>query len=467
MVEQAPSNDRHIHLTANELLGLREIVLYLHSLPPTRKNIPDVLTNAAALIHDVRTLVEKHRKDQKHLAVTGLPVVTLRPLVSQKSIKKTNLSSVAGHSSSLLMARPDPNPSIASTSRPSVIVKKEILVQPVKEEEKKEESEEESEEIMFPPITNNPFPHLQNHFRQLQEQQQRQNQPTHVIRPALVTPLDPILMRKKASEILLGQIDDKLQLIFRPEILVPVFQYLSVPDLLICMQVCRSWNTSTIDPSLWKFMDFSHRQLTKIMLGGIIRRQPRFLILDWSSLNHQQCSWVMDRSPSLHSLSLQGCSAVVLGALKLPTPLPNAPFSRAILPKLTVLDLSWVSGLNDLLLERTIIMSTPNRLTNLKRLALAGADLTDRTLNSIASCFPILECLCIAYCLQFSSNGLRSLWMSNERLIRIDLSGCTQLSDDYQTLRCEAARVRPDLNMPDDITSDSQVVHRCIPISFT
>lgn len=481
MVEQeAPFSDRHIHMTARELHGLRAIVLYLHSLAPTRKNVPDVLTNAAALIQDVRTLVEQHRKDQNNLAVTGVPIVTLRPLVSQKAIKKPpTLSSVTSHSSSLLKTKVEPAPGVSSLQssvlasgvgnlRPSVIVKNEEP--PVK-------IEPEEEEEINPPVMmkQSPFPHLQNHFRQLQQQQQqnqdsakKSRQPLYVVRPALVGPIDPKQQRKEASRILLSQNSDKLELIMRPEILVPVFQYLSVPELLVCMRVCRAWNRYSIDPSLWKIMDLSHRQLTPIILAGIIRRQPRFLILDWSSLTPQQCAWIMDRLPHLSSLSLQGISAVCLSALKLPAFSTSVPFSRSVLPKLTVLDLSWISGLNDLLLEKTVVVAQPpHRLTNLKRLALAGSDLTDRTLNSVASCFPVLKHLCVAYCLQFSPNGLRSLWTANEHLTRIDLSGCTQLFNDYDALRCEAASVRPNLTLHEDITSDSQPVHRCIPITLT
>ena len=475
MVEQAvPSSDRHIHMTARELHGLRAIVLYLHSLAPTRKNVPDVLTNAAALIQDVRTLVEQHRKDQNNLAVTGVPIVTLLPLVSQKTLKKPL-------SSSLLMTKVEPTPGASTASiqssvlasgigslRPSVIVKKE---EPPVKDEPEEEEEDVNPAVM---VKQSPFPHWQNHFKQLQQQQQQNQdsakklkQPTYVVRPALVGPIDPKQRRKEASRILLGSNSNELELILRPEILIPVFRYLSVHELLVCMRVCRAWNQNSIDPSLWKIMDLSHRHLTPIMLAGIIRRQPRFLILDWSSLTPQQCAWIMDRLPHLASLSLQGISAACLSALKLPAPSPSVPYSRSVLPKLTVLDLSWVSGLNDLLLEKSVVVAQPpHRLTNLKRLALSGSSLTDRTLNSIASCFPVLKHLCVAFCLQFSPNGLRSLWTANEHLTRIDLTGCTQLSDDYESLRCEAASVRPNLTLPEDITSDSQPVHRCIPITL-
>ena len=54
-----PSQGPHVHLTASELHGLRAIVLYLHSLAPTRKNVPDLLVNPVALIQDVRTLVDQ------------------------------------------------------------------------------------------------------------------------------------------------------------------------------------------------------------------------------------------------------------------------------------------------------------------------------------------------------------------------------------------------------------------------
>ncbi|CAH2986298.1 unnamed protein product [Chilo suppressalis] len=65
----------HIHLTQNELHGLKAIVMYLHQLPAARKSVPELLSDPIALVRDVRTLVEQHRHDKQHLAITGNPVL--------------------------------------------------------------------------------------------------------------------------------------------------------------------------------------------------------------------------------------------------------------------------------------------------------------------------------------------------------------------------------------------------------
>lgn len=65
----------HTHLTHYELFGLKEIVMYLYDLPPQKKNVPSLVLDPVALIKDVRTLVERHCKDQQDQAVTGMSVL--------------------------------------------------------------------------------------------------------------------------------------------------------------------------------------------------------------------------------------------------------------------------------------------------------------------------------------------------------------------------------------------------------
>ncbi|XP_046682822.1 jmjC domain-containing histone demethylation protein 1 isoform X2 [Homalodisca vitripennis] len=68
-------NPEHIHLTPQELQGIKAIVGYLHSLPQNKKNVPDLIKDPIALIKDVRTLVEQHRHDNHQLASTGRPIL--------------------------------------------------------------------------------------------------------------------------------------------------------------------------------------------------------------------------------------------------------------------------------------------------------------------------------------------------------------------------------------------------------
>lgn len=49
--------------------------MYLYDLPPIRKNVPELIKDPVELIKDVRSLVERHCKDQPELAVTGRPIL--------------------------------------------------------------------------------------------------------------------------------------------------------------------------------------------------------------------------------------------------------------------------------------------------------------------------------------------------------------------------------------------------------
>lgn len=62
---------------SQELHGLKAIVMYLHSLPTNKKNVPELIKDPIALVKDVRTVVEQHRHDNPELAVTGKSVLRM------------------------------------------------------------------------------------------------------------------------------------------------------------------------------------------------------------------------------------------------------------------------------------------------------------------------------------------------------------------------------------------------------
>lgn len=74
-----PPQHQHLHITPFEIHGLKAIVMYLHSLPSTKKNVPELIHDPVALIHDVRCLVEQHRHDNPEAAVTGNAVLPSPP----------------------------------------------------------------------------------------------------------------------------------------------------------------------------------------------------------------------------------------------------------------------------------------------------------------------------------------------------------------------------------------------------
>ena len=60
-----------VHLTQAELYGLKFMVMYLHHLPHSKKNVPMMIPDPVALIKDVRSLVLGHKDDCPERAITG------------------------------------------------------------------------------------------------------------------------------------------------------------------------------------------------------------------------------------------------------------------------------------------------------------------------------------------------------------------------------------------------------------
>merc|ERR1719384_1540412 len=60
-----------VHLSASELNGIKYVVMYLHHLPASKKNVPLMLPDPIGVIKDIRQLVLEHKDDNKELAITG------------------------------------------------------------------------------------------------------------------------------------------------------------------------------------------------------------------------------------------------------------------------------------------------------------------------------------------------------------------------------------------------------------
>ena len=72
LVEEAPEvPEEHVHLTQQELLGLKLIVFYLSQKPPEQRMVPILIPDPAQVIKDVRELVAAHGEDSPDKAVTG------------------------------------------------------------------------------------------------------------------------------------------------------------------------------------------------------------------------------------------------------------------------------------------------------------------------------------------------------------------------------------------------------------
>lgn len=202
-----------------------------------------------------------------------------------------------------------------------------------------------------------------------------------------------------------------------------VFRYLK-KDLLNCALVCKTWAQYSIDPSLWKVMEFNRRHISSDILKGVVRRQPEILRLDWCHINKFQLPWLFQRLSNLRELSL--VSGNVKTAISLRTN------HSAVLQ---TLDLSFISDFNDSALRdilgpnndsRRGLADEKVRFRSLKCLKLAGTDVTDIAMRYVTQYVPNLQQLCLSLCPRISDAGIAQLCTKPANtianLISLDLS---------------------------------------------
>lgn len=162
---------------------------------------------------------------------------------------------------------------------------------------------------------------------------------------------------RPAPLMILNPIVPTNNLVLDKRVILSIFKYLTSKELLNCALgkfyllelpwehiillslfdvVCKTWATYSIDPSLWKHMEFDHKKISSDMLKGTVRRQPEILSLNWCRINHFQLPWLIQRLNNLKQLYLQ--SIDVKSAISLRTN------HSAVLQ---VLDLSFISDFND------------------------------------------------------------------------------------------------------------------------
>ena len=62
-------------ITPHELFGLKAIIMYIHALPVSKKNVPPLLRRPIDLVRDVRVVVNEHKEDTIENAITGKPLL--------------------------------------------------------------------------------------------------------------------------------------------------------------------------------------------------------------------------------------------------------------------------------------------------------------------------------------------------------------------------------------------------------
>lgn len=245
-----------------------------------------------------------------------------------------------------------------------------------------------------------------------------------------------------------------------PACMLPIFEYLTPVDLSRCALVCRTWAAMTVDPSLWRRLDVTGKRLTAQCLTGVVKRQPEVLLMDWTAIAKRQLEWMISKLTRLKGLSLQGCSWSGVTALRSGNVLP---------PSLTMLDLSYVTGMSDSSLRDVLSppsdsLSSSNdttnrvRYRNLKTLKLAGVDVGDVSLRYVVQYAPNLVELDLSQNYRITDAGIAQLTTPVGNAVStlqvLDLSGCVSITDASleHLLKCTGLR-RLDIKQTPKVTS--------------
>ncbi|TRY83912.1 hypothetical protein DNTS_014657 [Danionella cerebrum] len=209
------------------------------------------------------------------------------------------------------------------------------------------------------------------------------------------------------------------------EVWVSVFRYMTRPELVVCMAVCKSWYKWGCDKRLWTRISLSRSAvMCPQVLTGIIKRQPVVLDLSHASISKKQLSWLINRLPGLKDLVLSGCNWTSVAALSS----PSCPLLRS-------LDLSWAEGIRDQQIRE--LLNPPgsdnrSKMKNMQSLSLSGLEVTEATLRLIIRHMPLLTRLELSRCpVTDAALDLLSAVGSSTRntLAHLNLAGCSSLTD--------------------------------------
>ena len=81
----------HRHVTAQEIFGIKAIIMYIHALPVSKKNVPPLLKEPINLVRDIKLVVEGHKNDDPELSVTGQPLLHWPGIKNDKGYAKVRL----------------------------------------------------------------------------------------------------------------------------------------------------------------------------------------------------------------------------------------------------------------------------------------------------------------------------------------------------------------------------------------
>jgi len=249
--------------------------------------------------------------------------------------------------------------------------------------------------------------------------------PSYVFRPPPKLERVTALMERR-------KLEPGLELTLEFVVMLPVFRYLSSPDIARCAVVCRAWHTVSLDPSLWTVVSLTGQNITPHLLSTTVQKQPTGLLLDWSNMGKQHLTWLLPRIPQTKDLSLVGLEYnMTVSAL-----------STCNCPMLQELNLSFVANLSDAALHKLLsaprdtrpgLMDKKSRLKQLKKLSLKNTEVSDVSLRYITQYLPQLTYLAVSGCWKLSDAGLAMLGTAEvsatENLAALDFSHCRAVTD--------------------------------------
>ena len=491
--KESENSKDHVHITQFEYKGLQKLVDVFKELPKSNRGTPEYIVDPDGLLQAGRLLLDNHTSDNPALAITGKPKAfwpqLLRPNGATKKVKlkpkpkkpllqvQKKLSSSSsrvrrirckvcaactsddcrecvfcrdmrkyggpGTMKQTCIKRRCLNPILPSSAcdkeRTTEIAEKVEPDPPVFLEKETERPDYEEEFVpMKAPKLDIEDLRMEDAFDDsMDSQYSRSNIPVTA----------PLVLRISSHELLKypirpapkGPIETTNgEIVGFSEGMIKVwtlvFDYLSQKDLCSCMLVCKNFLRISGSPQYWKRIDLTAQQIKPATLQCLVRRAPESLNLSHTNISHKQLLWLLERSPCLHHIYLEGCSWCAVAALN-----AAACFS------FRTVDISWTAGFTDPQLKH--LLSTPKdarpgqvishtRLHFCEEISLAGTDITDKGLRLLSQQLPYLKYIDVSFC-SISNDGFCHLTSSAAKcknLCSIISQHCPYLTDNVFVL---------------------------------
>jgi len=483
--KQFVENIGHPYVTPEEVRGLKSIVLYLHSLPSNKKNVPAAIKDPVTLIRDIRTIVEVHKNDTQERAVNGRPLLywpglkndvstfcsipkgrkrkaeVAAPRILVDGVQRLDpsvtceLCNLDGWWASTKVVNAERNP-VESALMECIVCN--MVAHPeclpdVGVDGKREEGGDPSRWtcpacVHQPPPPakmepkEEPQPTASGEFDGSAASIKEEAMDVEDTAPATLPSvseskvwavMQAIYIKhekvKQASQVYENR--GAVSLSESALVIKPCLDLLTSPHQANARQVCKAW--AMLLPATSKIVDISSTPVSTSSLATVAKLQPEQLYLGGSGPTKQQLGWLLPKLPNLKLLSLSALdfpSSVSLLAS------PSCPST------LTSLDLSHVTNLNDSSVNQLVRIRT--NLATLKSLNMAGTEVTDVSLRYIAQSLPSLARLVLANCSKLTDAGLVQLGDTslplNLALATLDLSNCKGITELAPLAPCPALK---------------------------